>query len=72
MLQIWPTSYIKDQKNGFFFNPKDGKDLNQKIEDVLSMDEHQIKDIKNNAYQTAKEYDVNDISQNLVDIFNEI
>ena len=36
------------------------------------MDEHQIKDIKNNAYQTAKEYDVNDISQNLVDIFNEI
>lgn len=25
-----PTSYIKDQENGFFFKPRDGKDLNQK------------------------------------------
>ena len=67
-----PTSYIKDQENGFFFKPRDGKDLNQKIEDILSMNEHQIKEIKDHAYQTAKAYDVNDISQNLVDIFNGI
>ena len=67
-----PTSYIKDQENGFFFKPRDGKDLNQKIEDILSMNEHQIKQIKDHAYQTAKAYDVNDISQNLVDIFNGI
>ena len=67
-----PTSYIKDQENGFFFNPRDGKDLNQKIEDVLLMNEVQINAIKMNAYQTAKAYDVNDISQNLVDIFNGI
>ena len=40
-----PTSYIKNQENGFFFKPRDGKDLNQKIEDILSMNEHQIKDI---------------------------
>ena len=46
--------------------------LNQKIEDILSMNEHQIKEIKDHAYQTAKAYDVNDISQNLVDIFNGI
>ena len=67
-----PTSYIKNQENGFFFKPRDGKDLNQKIEDILSMNEHQIKEIKDHAYQTAKAYDVNDISQNLVDIFNRI
>ena len=67
-----PTSYIKNQENGFFFKPRDGKDLNQKIEDILSMNEHQIKEIKDHAYQTAKAYDVNDISQNLVDIFNGI
>ena len=46
-----PTSYIKDQENGFFFKPRDGKDLNQKIEDILSMNEHQIKEIKDHAYQ---------------------
>ena len=45
---------------------------NQKIEDILSMNELQIKEIKDHAYQTAKAYDVNDISQNLVDIFNGI
>ena len=67
-----PTSYIKNQENGFFFKPRDGKDLNQKIEDILSMNEHQIKEIKDHAYQTSKAYDVNDISQNLVDIFNGI
>ena len=67
-----PTSYIKNQENGFFFKPRDDKDLNQKIEDILSMNEHQIKEIKDHAYQTAKAYDVNDISQNLVDIFNGI
>lgn len=67
-----PTSYIKDQENGFFFKPKDGEDLSQKIKHVLLMDENQIKDIKDNAYQTAKEYDVNCISQGLVDIFKEI
>ena len=49
-----PTSYIKDQENGFFFKPRDGKDLNQKIEDILSMNEHQIKEIKDHAYQNGQ------------------
>ena len=58
----YKTSYTNNQENN----------LNQKIEDILSMNEHQIKEIKDHAYQTAKAYDVNDISQNLVDIFNGI
>ena len=67
-----PTSYIKDQENGFFFIPKDGNDLSEKIEDILSMNQYQIEDIKKNALKEAKKYDVENISQSLVDIFNEI
>ena len=67
-----PTSYIKDKENGFFFIPKDGNDLSKKIEDILSMDQYQIEDIKKNALKEAKKYDVENISQSLVDIFNEI
>ena len=66
------TSYIKDQENGFFFIPKDGNDLSEKIEDILSMNQYQIEDIKKNALKEAKKYDVENISQSLVDIFNEI
>ena len=46
--------------------------LSDKIEDILSMDQYQIEDIKKNALKEAKKYDVENISQSLVDIFNEI
>ena len=42
------------------------------LNSTVYIETHQIKEIKDHAYQTAKAYDVNDISQNLVDIFNGI
>ncbi|RHS91748.1 glycosyltransferase family 4 protein [Erysipelatoclostridium sp. AM42-17] len=67
-----PTSYIKDKQNGFFFVPRDGKDLKDKIEFILSLNQTQLDQIKNQAYQTAKEYDVNHISKTLIEIFEEV
>ena len=45
----------------FFFKPRDGKDLNQKIEDILSMNEHQIKENKYHLHHTLWPFDKHDL-----------
>lgn len=67
-----PTSYIKNQENGYFFKPRDPNDLSDKIEKVLSLNNEELDILKKNALKTAKEYDVKNISHILVDIFSEI
>lgn len=67
-----PTSYIKDGVNGFYFEPQNAKDLKEKIVHVVSMSSNEKEKVKQEAYQTVKEYDVNNISNTLLDIFDNI
>lgn len=67
-----PTSYIKDNVNGFFFEPQNPNDLKEKIVHVISLSNDEKETIRNNAYQTVKEYDVKNISSLLLDIFDSI
>lgn len=67
-----PTSYIVDKENGFFFEPCNPEDLKKKIEYVLQLSQSEKEEIKNNAYQTVKQYDINQISGILIDIFESI
>lgn len=67
-----PTSYIKDGVNGFYFEPQNAKDLKEKIVHVVSMSRNEKEKVKQEAYQTVKEYDVNNISDTLLDIFDNI
>lgn len=64
-----PTSYIKDGVNGFFFEPQNAIDLKEKIMYVISMSHDEKEKIRQEAYQTVKEYDANNISDILIDIF---
>lgn len=67
-----PTSYIKETVNGFFFEPKNAESLKDKIMYVVSLSENEKEKIRKRAYQTVKEYDVNQISSKLIDIFDSI
>ena len=67
-----PTSYIEDNKNGFFFQPCNPQDLKAKIEHVLQLSQSEKEEIRNNAYETVKKYDVDQISHILLDIFESI
>lgn len=67
-----PTSYIEDNKNGFFFEPCNVQDLKDKIENVLQLSQSAKEKIKTNAYETVKQYDIDQISDTLIDIFESI
>ena len=59
------TDYIKNEENGFFFKPNDERDLAQKIEQFRNLSQQRIKEIQNNAYQTALAYKADKVSQDL-------
>lgn len=67
-----PTSYIEDNKNGFFFEPCNAQDLKDKIENILQMSQSAKEKIKTSAYETVKQYDIDQISDTLIDIFESI
>ena len=67
-----PTSYIKDQINGFFFEPKNANDLKEKILHVSSLSNEKKEEIKENALKTVNKYNVENISDILLDIFDNI
>lgn len=65
-----PKTYIKSYENGFLFETQNSDDLAKKILEVLNYSD--LKEIKNNAYQTAMKYDKNVIKNILIDIFSQI
>ena len=67
-----PTSYIEDQKNGFFFEPRNAYDLKDKILYVSSLSNDEKEDIRTNALKTVNRYNVENISHILIDIFDHI
>ncbi len=68
------TDYIKENINGYYFEPGNAVDLAQKIQLFLSLSEKQKNEFKSNAIITSKEYDAKIISmklnQKLLDIIN--
>ena len=62
-----PTDYIINNKNGFFFEPKDSKMLSKKIIDVLKRKD--LNKILDNARDTAIEYDIENTKNKILEIF---
>ena len=68
VVSIWQTNvYIKNLEKVFSLNQEMVRFKSKNREDILSMNEHQIKEIKDHAYQTGKDR-CKMIFQNLVDI----
>lgn len=67
-----PTSYIKDNINGFFFEAKNAHSLKDKIEYVISLSNEEKNKVKSEALKTVKEYDIEHSSSILLDIFNSL
>lgn len=65
-----PTSYIKENINGFFFEPENADDLKEKILYVSSLSNDKKEEIKENALKTVNKYNVENISDILIDIFD--
>lgn len=59
------TDYIKDGKNGFFFETGNETDLANKIETFLNLSQQEIEQIKEAAYQTALQYKSDIVAQKL-------
>jgi glycosyltransferase involved in cell wall biosynthesis len=64
--------YIIDGKNGYFFEPKNYKDLSQKILTFCNLNESDILKLKKEARETALKYDKNLITKNLINLFERI
>ena len=62
-----PTDYIRDNINGFYFKPKDHKDLAKKIKSILK--KKNLENILNNARNTAIEHDINNTKKNILEVF---
>ena len=58
-------SYLVDGLNGFLFEPENENDLVDKIEKYLSLSDKQKKDISENAYKTALQYESNYVAKQL-------
>ena len=62
-----PTDYVKDGINGFFFKPKDYKDLVSQIIKVSNLKNK--KDLLKEERKTALEYDVNSTKSKIIEVF---
>lgn len=63
--------YIIDGYNGFFFEPGNPVSLKEKILDFLKLNNDEKEKMKNNALKTSKKYEVDNIKENLIKIFND-
>lgn len=62
-----PTDYIEDNINGFYFKPKDYKDLAKRVKEVLKKKD--INKILDNARKTAIKYDINNTKNRILEVF---
>ncbi len=58
-------TFLKNGKNGFFFEPRNPKDLAVKINAFKSLSQEDKKELQRNARKTAKSYEKSLVSQNL-------
>ncbi len=66
-----PTDYVVDNKNGFMFNPKDEKDLADKILGYYKLNNEQKKKIFKKERETAIRYDSKNTEGILINTFKE-
>lgn len=64
-----PTSYLVNNKNGFYFDAGNYIDLKDKIKFVLNLELHEKESISRNAIITARKYDSKLIVDDLKEIF---
>ncbi len=64
-----PTSYVIHKQNGFFFEPQNTDDLVNIILKVIKLSNEDKEEIKNSAYITANKYEINNIKNVLLNIF---
>ena len=64
-----PTSYIIHKKNGFFFDPQNTDDLVNAVLNIFKLSNEDKEEIKKNAYSTADKYEMNNIKNILLSIF---
>ncbi len=65
-----PKEYTENKKNSLTYqNDNNGKELAEKIKEFINMKETEKQKILNNAYQTAKKYDVTKLEEKLRKIF---
>ena len=65
-----PKEYVIDNKNALTYqNVKNGKELAFKIKKFMNMNEKEKEKILDEAYETAKKYDVIKLREKLINIF---
>ena len=64
-----PTDYVKENRNGLFFKPKDYVDLKNKILDVYKLNNEQYKKMIKKARETAIKYDVRNTKDEILKVF---
>ena len=64
-----PTSYLIDNKNGFFFEQKNSDDLAKKIIKALNLNQEEEKKMKSKARETAIKYDSFKTKDIILDVF---
>lgn len=63
-------SYIKNQYNGFLFEPKNINKLVITIKKYYDLDTNTINLLRKNSYQTSQKFEKQNIKGVLVDIFH--
>ena len=64
-----PTSYLIDNKNGFFFEQKNSDDLAKIIIKALNLNQEEEKKMKSKARETAIKYDSFKTKDIILDVF---
>ncbi len=64
-----PTDYLIDNKNGFFFEPKNEVDLKNKILKYENLNDEQKEKIVKKARETAIKYDVKNTKNQILKVF---
>lgn len=67
-----PSTYIKDTENGFMFDCNSHCDLADKITRILSLNSNERKQISDKAVLTAYEYSESNISEKLINVFEDM
>lgn len=60
-----PAEYVKDNVNGFLFEPGDFNDLSDMLQRIIGMGENERTVLRNNAYATALHYGSDSVNDRL-------
>ena len=66
-----PTDYVVDNKNCKFFNPKDYKDLADKILEMKKLNNEEKNKMRKKARETAIKYDSKNTKELILNVFKE-